>query len=115
MEYDDEIPTPMIQTNDSHKYTNQNPDFAPDVIFCEVTFHQEYSAGGERRGKNRNIIFENIRLYGRHRPSFRFAGYNEDAKTSDISIKNFYYNEKKVSNIDYSMVCNKYSENIVIE
>ena len=115
VEYDDEIPTPMIQTSDSHKYTNQNPDFAPDVIFCEVTFHHEYSAGGARRGKNRNITFENIHLYGRHRPTLRFAGYSKDAKTSDITVKDFYYNGKKIGDGDYGLVCNEFCENIVIK
>ncbi len=92
IEYDEQIPPPLLQRKDSDVYVNTNPDFAPRVISVETDYHHEYSAGGTRRGKTRNIIFENIRLYGRQKPVAHFKGWDEEHKTENIFIKNFYYN-----------------------
>lgn len=115
VEYDEEIPTPLIQTSDSHKYESANPDFAPDVIRVEVMFHHEYSAGGTRRGRNRDLTFENIRLYGRQKPSFSFMGHSKEANVSDVTVKDFYYNGKKLCDGEYTISANEYCENITIE
>ena len=100
---------------DLNKYENENPNFAPYAVCVEVMFHHEYSAGGDRRGKNRRLSFENIRLYGRQQPSFVFAGHSKEANVSDITIKDFYYNGKKLCDGEYALWKNEYCENIVIK
>lgn len=114
IEYDDEIPAPLYQETNDMVYYNKNPEYTPPVICAQVKFHHEYSAGGTRRGKNHNILFENIRLYGRQKPAFSFSGYDEDYKTKDIEIRNFYWNDKPIGAGDYTMSADEFCENIRI-
>jgi hypothetical protein len=67
IEYDEVLQMPTLQNSDTHKYVNENPDHSPYLMGAVVKFHHEYSAGGNRRGKNRNITFENIYLHGRQK------------------------------------------------
>ncbi len=96
IELEDTIPTPLLQTSDDHKYENTNPDYSPSTITAEVIFHYEYSAGGTRRGKNRNITFDNINFYGRHKPKFNFRGYDEEHLVSNVTISDFFANGRRV-------------------
>ena len=89
-------------------------DYNPDIIHVEVSFHYEYSAGGTRRGKNRNISFENIFMYGRHKPKFFFAGYNSESCVADIFVKDFYWNDKPLRKGEYEVYSNKFCKNICI-
>jgi len=65
VEYDDVIPECIIQPSDSMRYENTDQDYAPPAIAVSVEYRYEYSSKGSRRGKNKNITFENIRLQGR--------------------------------------------------
>ena len=112
IELDDIIPEPALQCFDDQTYENKNSDFVPDIIKVEVSYHPEYSAGGERRGKNRDILFDNIRVYGRHLPKFSIDGYDEEHLSSNITISNFYVNDKLVS--EYELCKNEFTENIKI-
>ena len=114
IELDDTIPTPMLQRSDDHEYTNIDPDYSPAIITAEVLFHYEYSAGGTRRGKNHDITFSNIHLYGRQKPKFCFRGYNDEHKTYDIKVEKFYVNDKLIDEDDFSVEINEYCENITI-
>lgn len=115
VEYDDIIPPAVIQTSDEDKYKNDNYENNPEVISVNVTFHEEYSAGGARRGKNRKILFENIKFYGRHRPKLAFAGYDEEHKTADITIKDFYVNGEPLKEAEYDLTVNEYCKNIEVK
>ncbi len=115
IEYDDKIPAPLIQRSDMHQYENTDPDYAPEAICVEVIFHPEYSAGGTRRGKCKNITFEDIRLYGRQRPKFQFKGYDEGHKVSDITVKNFFVNDEPLKENGYDIVTNEFADSINIE
>ncbi len=115
VEYDDCIPKPQIQTSDSHKYEENDSEYNPPILCVAVVFHPEYSAGGTRRGKNRKILFENIRMYGNHKPKFVFMGYDEEHKVSDITIKNFYLNDEPLNADEYEIKTNEFCQNINIE
>lgn len=115
IELEDVIPEPILQTCDEEVYKNKNLDYCPSIITVEVIFHYEYSAGGTRRGKNRNINFDNINLYGRHKPEFNFTGYNDEHSTSDIKISNFFINGKPLSADGYDIHTNEFCKNIEIE
>ncbi len=117
VEYDDIIPKEHIQTSDEHKYEDfpVNTEYVPKLLAVEAGYHHEYSAGGQRRGKNNNILFENIHLYGSQPIKMYFKGYDEDHKTSNITVKNLYYNEKLVTKIpEENIEKNKFVENINI-
>ncbi len=116
VEFDDVIPKSRLQKSDEDEYVNDNPDHTPTLIQSVVEFHHEYSAGGNRRGKNRELLFKNIHLYGRQTPVARFVGYSEDAKTQDVLVTELYWNGKRItdkSEIVFEM--NSHCENIRFE
>ena len=114
IEYDEHIPALVLQKNDSHKYENPNPDHNPNVICVNVVFHPEYSTSKTQRGKNWDFLFENIRLYGRHKPKFTFAGLDSKHKVSNVKIKDFYLNDTLIKTSDYELHTNEFCENIKI-
>lgn len=114
IEYDDVIPEPRIQQSDMDHYKCVNLNYSPTVICAEVRFHPEYSAGGARRGKNRNINYENINLYSRHKPRLSFRGYDVDHRVSNVTVKGFMINETPLDSVDYDMRTNEFCEDIVI-
>ena len=114
VEFDDVIPEGLIQERDAQEYEIVNENYCPEVIRVEVAFHHEYSAGGLRRGKNRNIRFENIFLYGRQNPAFFFSGYNEESLSENVTVKNFFWNGQPLTDGDYTMQKNAFCKNIQI-
>ena len=64
IECDENIPTPKIQVSDAHVYEDTPSGYMPEIIYLDIVFHHEYSRGCEdRRGKNRNFLFENIYVW----------------------------------------------------
>lgn len=114
IELEDTIPAPLLQTSDEHKYENPDLNYSPSTITVEVIFHYEYSAGGTRRGKNRNITFDNIHFYGRHIPKFNFRGYNDEHMSENITISNFFVNGKPLKKDEYELSCNEFCRNIEV-
>lgn len=116
VELDETIPKPMIRRSDDQVYTNEDPDYAPEVLSSVVKYHHEYSAGGDRRGKNYDILFENIYIVGEKKPKFLFKGFSREFNSKNITVKNIYGNGKKLtSSDDYTLVVDEFCENIVIE
>ena len=99
VEYDDEIPAPVLQRKDTEVYQNPDPDYAPNLLMMLIEHHHEYSAGGTRRGKMRNFLFKNVELIGRQSPAFYFAGYDEEHKCENIVIENLTWNGQKVTKL----------------
>ncbi len=95
IETDELIPPPVYQRNDAEVYKINRLDHMPAAINVSVMFHQEYSAGGKRRGRNRNIIFHNIRVYGSHTPPVCVYGYDAEHKCENILISELYLNDEK--------------------
>lgn len=100
IEYDDVVPASKIQTADNESYINDNSEYCPEIIRVTVEFNHEYSAGGTRRGINRNITFKNIRLFGRHEPKIFCKGYDKKHKTKDIVIDNLCWNDRLITELD---------------
>lgn len=114
VEYDDVIMAPMIQSNDAEEYINRNVDHAPWLICVITGVHHEYSAGGERRGKCRDLRFENIHMFGRFEPKFYFSGYDAEHQTKDIVIENIYLNGKLIEEIKpENFEMKEFTENII--
>lgn len=116
VEMDEPIPAPLIQTGDSHAYENRNPEYRPDLLRIQVVFHHEYSAGGSRRGKNRDFTLRNIHLLSPDFPGMRFEGYDETHKTQNVRITGLTRNGIPVTSLDQTkLTVNPFAENITIE
>ena len=88
----------------------------PSSIAVTVTYHFEYSAGGARRGKCHDMLFENIHIMGRHKPRFRFVGYDAEHGVKNITLRNIYLNgEKLIDPSQYTLETNEFCKNIVVE
>lgn len=116
IEYDDIVPMPLNQDTDTQKYEITNPDYIPAAIMGWVLYHHEYSIGASRRGKNRNLLFENIYLWGRQLPLFRFWGFDREHTCYDVTVRNFYANGKALTEEkDYILETDETCHDIHIE
>ena len=116
VEMDEQIPRYRIQKSDDEVYENTDPDYMPYLISAIVEYHHEYSAGGTRRGKNRDLRFENIHLLSPRAPRMRFKGYDDEHKTERISIKNLTHNGVRVTDLSKTELdVNEFVGSITIE
>ncbi len=119
VELDEIIPQNRIQTEDDVKYESlggQSADYAPPLISVGVEYHHEYSAGGKRRGRNYDFLFEDIHVYGKQTPLAVFRGYSCEFGCRDITVRGIYLNGSLLcGEQDLNVVKNEYCENIVIE
>lgn len=102
VEYDEVIPQMVIQRKDDERYEDMERDgeYAPPLMCVEVLFHPEYSAGGNRRGRNRRILFEDISLTGSQEPSVRIEGIDEEHGSREITIQRLTWNGAPVKELD---------------
>ena len=100
VELDEDIPKYLIQRKDADVFVNTDPDYKPYTISVTVEYHKEYSAGGARRGRNRDITFENIRMYGDRAPRLRFGGFDAEHRTENILISGLYHNDVRIDSAD---------------
>lgn len=115
IDYDEENPKPMIQQTDDQKFENVDPNYLPRTIRLHVTNHPEYSKGSPIRGRIRDFVFDNIRVYGKHAPRFYFEGYDETHKVSNVVVSNLYHNDQPVAPDGYLCEIKDFCENIQIK
>ena len=116
IEADEVIPKPLIQKNDAERYVNTDTQYMPLTACAEVVYHHEYSVGGDRRGKNRDIRFESIHVLSDKLPRFFFQGYDEAHKTENVLISNFYLNGKLIAELPESnWKIGEFAKNIRLE
>lgn len=109
------IPPPILQKTDDGVYSISDTSYMPPIIMASVEYHEEYSAKGEKRGKIRNVSFENINIITDKKPKFSFKGYNNEYKTSDITLKDIHINGKKIADdSQYELEICDYCENIAV-
>ena len=92
VEMDDVIPPPRIQQFNDVPYGDITPGYYPPVICGVVFYHHEYSAGGSRRGRNRDLLFEDIRISGDFTPAVSFGGHSDEFGCRDITIRRLFLN-----------------------
>lgn len=94
VEYDEVIPQPVIQKEDAVQYQELTilSTYAPALMCVEVLFHPEYSAGGNRRGRNRRILFEDISLTGWQEPRVLLKGIDEEHGCREITVRGLRWN-----------------------
>ncbi len=116
IEADEIIPKSLIQKNDTEVYHNTDLSHMPWTIAVNVLFHHEYSAGGNRRGRNRNILFRNINLSGDKLPKMQFFGYDDTHKTENVLISNLSLNGEAITELPKSnWDIGEFTENIRLE
>lgn len=116
IEADEEVPAPLLQTSDEHEYANLDPDYTPTAIEVGVEFHAEYSKGSNRRGKNRNITFENIHWYSDKKPTVSVFGHDEEHKSENVKVINLYHNGKPITGEDGCILkLGAFSEGVTVE
>ncbi len=116
VELDEDVPPSRYQYEDNVPYGEVTPGYVPPLIIAQVMFHHEYSAGGTRRGKNRNLVFENIRVTGEVVPDAGFYGYSEEFGCRDIVIRDLYVNGRKLRSAEeFSLGIGNFCENIRYE
>jgi len=117
VDHDDEIQGGHIQLSDADRYEYHQPQVnsRPLLMAAMVGYHHEYSAGGTRRGINRDIVFENIHVYGDAPLIATFDGYTKEHQTKDVTIRNIFKNGKKVDPSEIIIRKNEFVENIVVE
>ena len=114
IEMDEVIPPPRYQFLDAEPYGEETPGYTPQIIRAEVQFHHEYSAGGSRRGRNRDLLFEDIHVIGDIKPCFGFSGYSDEYGCRDVMIRNIFVNEKRLTDpLEYSLEIGGHCENII--
>ena len=100
IEADEIIPRPQIQKTDADQYDDTPTDYMPRTIGVSVVWHPEYSAGGERRGRNRDMTFRNVHLYADRPPIVSMRGYDEAHKTENITVEGLYWNDQAVTSLE---------------
>ena len=116
IEMDEVIPPPRYQNREAEPYGEVTPGYVPPVIRAEVLFHHEYSAGGARRGRNRDLLFEDIHLFGDVRPCFGFSGFSGEYGCRDILVRGVFVNEKRLTDpAEYRLEIGAHCENILFE
>lgn len=97
VEYDDERLAPLYQKSDDMKYADRkNGRHQGALLAVAVQYHPEYSSGGTRRGRNRRILFKDIRVTGDALPVSYFVGCDANHRTSDITVDGVYLNGRRV-------------------
>ena len=118
IEYDDQIPTPIIQKNDAEIYQNINPSYTPRLVDVGVYYFPEYSRGVLERGKNHNIIFKNIKLFANENQKIkvRVLGFDDEHKSSNIILDNLQFNGRKITDTqEIDLVVNEFCENVELK
>lgn len=115
IEMDEVIPPPRYQYLDREPYGEITPGFVPAIVRADVQFHHEYSAGGTRRGKNRDLVFEDIRIAGDIVPVFGFAGYSDEFGCRNIVVRDVYVNGVKMRPEECGLRIGKHCSEIRIE
>lgn len=116
VELDEHLLIPSIQGFDGEVFDETNTDYVVVLVNVGVTFHHEYSAGGARRGKNHDILVENVNIYGWQDIRCSFVGYDEEHKTENVVVKNLYRNGKHIENTEeFEWNPKEFTENIVFD
>ena len=105
VEYDAVNPKPRRQKSDDDVYVpNPNSTFMADLLGSHITYIPEYSAGGLRRGKNRNITFRNIFVTAPAMPPSAFRGYDQEHQSENILIDGLYLNGERITDLEEARI-----------
>lgn len=116
VELDDHLLIPALQKFDGEAFDETNTDYVVGLVNIAVAYHPEYSAGGNRRGKNHDILVENVNVYGWQDFRCSFLGYDEEHKTKNVVVKNLFRNGKRLETTEeFEWKPKEFTENIVFD
>ncbi len=99
VEYDEVSQPSRLQKTDNEVYVEDpHSTYMPELLGSHIVYIAEYSAGGTRRGINRDITFRNIYVTAPRMPHSTFRGFDEEHQSHDITIDGLYLNGKRVEN-----------------
>ena len=110
----------ILEVKCKEKFDNSNHlDFAPEIIGLEIDFSPAYTSMSKEkrgRGKIRNFVYNNIRLYSWQKPFLFFKGFDKEHQCENIVIQNFFWNDKKLDKLtDFKLEINEFQKNINIK
>jgi len=115
VEYDAHTPRLRYQKSDDDVYVDDpsRPNM-PGLFWSTVTYIPCYSFGGANggalRGRNRNIMLRNIRIFADRMPSSILRGYDEGHKTSSVVFDGVYLNGRRVERAAAKLSVGKFAE-----
>lgn len=115
VEYGKTSPRPIYQYTDEQEYTGMNSDYMAPLLSAQVIYAAAYSFKG-KRGRIRDVRFNNIRVTAPRMPESVFAGFDAGYGVKNIRVSNLYLNGKKIEAVDEAnfTVC-EFAENIILE
>lgn len=101
VEYDEVSQRPILQKTDDQPF-GDDPEstYMPKLLGSFVTYVPEYSAGGIKRGINRDIVFKDIYVTALRMPQSAMRGYDEEHQSKDIVIDGIYFNGKRIETME---------------
>jgi len=91
----------MTQLTDEDVYPENMPKVLdPLVINLTIKKHPEYSAGGDRRGRIRNVSFKNIYTTSAQNMRISMNGYDADYRVQNVAIEGIYLNGIEIKDIE---------------
>ena len=117
IECDEVVPQPILQRTEEQVYEGADPAYMPNTVDISVRYHYEYSKGSpDKRGKNHDFLFENIRVISDKSPRVKCVGYSEEFNTQNIHIRNLFLNGKPVTSLEGdNWSIGDFAENITLE
>ena len=100
VETDDYLLRGHIQRTDSDVYCDRyNTDYDAALVSFEISQHFEYSMikTREELGRIDRVLLENINYHAMQKPYFSFVGENPDSPCENITLKNIFWNDERVS------------------
>ena len=114
VEYDANVLPPRIQTSDEDKYVYEySADTNNDLVSFVVQKHFEYGLikSEEELGCISDITIENVNIFAKQNPTFKFWGQNPKSCVKNITLKNIYWNGEKLFENYFLKHCEK-NENV---
>ncbi len=116
IEYDDITQQPKIQESDHDKYIFDPNSLYMPTLLVMLIFKNQYSFGGKKRGKIRNVVFKNISVTAPQMPPSYIRGYDDEFSIDGVVLENITLNGKTVSGIDEMNIdLNEYAKNIILK
>ena len=116
VEYGETSQPPIIQVSDDAVYPCDNAEYMPLLMLGSVYFSELYSSKGEKRGKIRNIVFNNIKVTAPRMPESSFNGFSEKYGVENVKISNLFLNGEKLTDMKKANIKTEdFAKNITIE
>lgn len=114
VEYDDVCQPPILQLSEEDSFEDVlQSDYMPNLMGVYVSYIEEYSGNGTKRGKNRDICFRNIRVTAPKMPCSYFVGYDVGSMCEDVTVDGLWLNGERITGLEEAKIrANEFCRNI---